>query len=116
MKIISEKSVTETEKSEEAEKESKKSGDADDSDSCSEDEYVVEKIIKKRIVQGKPEYFIKWKDWPASTNTWEPLENLHCPEKVDEFESKLAEAKAEKAASKKKVCLQVSAKVIKECH
>ena len=59
MKIISEKSVTETEKSEEAEKEFKKSGDADDSDSCSEDEYVVEKIIKKRIVQGKPEYFIK---------------------------------------------------------
>jgi len=77
-----------------------KSGD--ESDSCGEDEYVVEKIIKKRQVNGKTEYFIKWKDWPASTNTWEPVEHLSCEEKVKEFEEKLTATKAAQAAARKK--------------
>ena len=78
-------------------------GDDSDSDSCSEDEFVVEKIIKKRIVDGKNEYYIKWKDWPSSTNTWEPEQHLHCPEKVQEFEAKYAAMKAAQANQRKKV-------------
>ena len=54
-------------------------------------------------MNGKTEYFIKWKDWPASTNTWEPVEHLSCEEKVKEFEEKLTATKAAQAAARKKV-------------
>jgi transposase InsO family protein len=46
----------------------------------SSEEYVVEKIIDRRaVVDGDSdefEYFVKWKDYPDSDNTWEPLSNL----------------------------------------
>ena len=43
-------------------------------------EYPVEKILKKRNDQdGKPEYWIKWRDYGEESNTWEPMSNLqHC--------------------------------------
>ena len=30
----------------------------------------------KKIVDGKPLYRVKWLNWPSSTNTYEPIENL----------------------------------------
>ena len=38
--------------------------------------YEVEKIIDRRIVKGKKEYLIKWKDYPESQSTWEPISHL----------------------------------------
>jgi len=29
-----------------------------------DEEYVVERILKKRIENGEPQYYVKWKDWP----------------------------------------------------
>ena len=54
-------------------------------------EYPVEKILKKRNDQdGKPEYWIKWKDYGEESNTWEPMSNLqHCKDLVTEFEKNL---------------------------
>jgi len=49
------------------------------------DEYVVENIVNKRVVKGKVQYFVKWEGFPDSDNTWEPEENLSCPEKVEEY-------------------------------
>ena len=43
------------------------------------DEYTVEQIINNRIMNQKLEYFIKWKDYNETENTWESLQNLvHC--------------------------------------
>lgn len=50
------------------------------------EEYLVEKIEKKRIVNGFTQYFLKWKGYPRSENTWEPVEHLYCYELIAEFE------------------------------
>ena len=53
----------------------------------SEKEWVIEAILKHRFVETtKIEYFIKWKDWPSSTNTWEPLEHMvNCQKMIDDY-------------------------------
>jgi hypothetical protein len=40
----------------------------------SNEEFEIEKVVKERGTGAKRSYLIKWKGWPASTNTWEPEE------------------------------------------
>ena len=48
-------------------------------------EYEIEKVLKKRLRKGKPEYFVKWKGYDETT--WEPLENLkNAKSLIDKFE------------------------------
>lgn len=46
------------------------------SENKKEDVYQVEQILKKRILDGVTQYWIKWKDYSEDENTWEPEENL----------------------------------------
>jgi hypothetical protein len=54
-----------------------------------ESKYVVEKIVDKKTVNKKVQYFIKWKGYKATENTWEPKETLiedGLQSMIDEFE------------------------------
>ena len=62
--------------------------------------YEVEKILEKRKILGKKEYLIKWKGYDdQAEDTWEPVENLECDDKIKEFEKK---RKASKTGDKRK--------------
>ena len=51
--------------------------------------YEVEKILDKKMVAGKVQYFIKWKGFEAEEeNTWEPIDNLDCKDRIKDFEAR----------------------------
>lgn len=49
-------------------------------------DYEVEKILKKRVKNGKVEYYLKWQGFGMEDCTWEPRENLTCEDMIDQFE------------------------------
>ena len=61
--------------------------------------YEVEKILKCKMKNGKRQYLIKWKNFPSSSNSWEPEENL-TQDLVADYHQRISESK--KSASVKR--------------
>lgn len=56
-------------------------------------EFIVEKILDKRFVDGKPQYLLKWKGYDDAHNSWEPFENVDGLVILPEFERQFEENK-----------------------
>ncbi|XP_038877764.1 chromo domain protein LHP1-like isoform X2 [Benincasa hispida] len=63
--------------------------------------FEVEAIRRKRVRKGQLQYLVKWRGWPETENTWEPLDNLQaCSEFIDEFEERSRSGKQRKRKRK----------------
>jgi len=71
-----------------------------DSGGEEEEEFTVERILDKRIRNNKVEYLIKWEGYPDTENTWEPQENLDCPDIISAYEDRSEKKKEEKKRKK----------------
>src|SRR5699024_8695164 len=69
-----------------------------------EDEYYVEKVVSKKVVNDEVLYTVKWQGYPSSQNTDEQIDNLlGSLESIKEFEKrKKAEGEKPEKGRKKK--------------
>ena len=69
-----------------------------------EEVFSVEKVLNKRIGPGgRIEYLLKWMNYPESESTWEPRNNLDCPELIQAYENEHSKKAFEGGRGEEKV-------------
>ncbi|XP_022834786.1 chromobox protein homolog 1-like [Spodoptera litura] len=69
--------------------------DWDDSNADENAEYEVDRILEVRHKKnGQREFFIHWKGWSSKFDSWEPEDNLNCPELIKKFMEKVSKARS----------------------
>lgn len=63
--------------------------DAGDDESGDEKDFEVDRIIDVHTKKnGKKEFLIRWKGYSEKHDTWEPEDNLNCPEIISKYLAK----------------------------
>lgn len=66
----------------------KKQVESQEDTESDEDIYIVEKLLERKIIDGKLKYKVKWLNYKETT--WEPEKNLtSCAELIQEYEDDL---------------------------
>jgi transposase InsO family protein len=52
-----------------------------------EDEYIVEDIVDERTRDRQKEYFVKWRGYPSSMNTWQSYDSVKDAAALDRWET-----------------------------
>ena len=53
--------------------------------SAGNDIYTVEKLLKQRTKSGQQQFLVKWRGFPMSQNSWEPVTNILDKRLIDKF-------------------------------
>lgn len=67
------------------------------------DTYIVEKILARKKYQGSVLYKVKWKNYPLSSCSWEPVNNFEDIDIIKSFEESMQKKRKGKPGRKPKI-------------
>lgn len=69
-------------------------------DEADDEEYEVEKILDRKQESGRVYYLVRWKGYEPEDDSWEPIENLNCHDKIQDYRQTIGLEKKRQQARK----------------